>query len=243
MGSRWSSVSFVSRSRSSQFFPPLAILNFLIGDRWDTQIPIVRSASQHSAAYLLCDTLSCKTRLFANVRAISREITRARAVEMNFPLNLNSGRIRIRGKGSTNRGQRAVSRSKPRLGKEKLVDNFHGCSKLKKFLSAREDLDCFLQSALIAPAQECDWSLISRPPLAPLFLSLAHPSMKSYKRRPTQTRRRSRSGIISRHYPTRQDRDLNLNDHSLAVLRGFADFCQLMGFDSDRNYLANIALW
>lgn len=82
---------------------------------------------------------------------------------MNFPLNLNSGRVCIRGKESTNEGQGAVSRSEPRPGEEKLVDNFHGCSKLKKFSSAREDLDCFLQSALIAPAQECDWPFISRP--------------------------------------------------------------------------------
>lgn len=47
------------------------------------------------------------------------------------------------------------------------------------------------------------------------------------------------SGVISR--PARQDdRDLNLN-HSLAVLRDFAEFCQLTGFDNDRNYLAKTA--
>lgn len=64
--------------------------------------------------------------------------------------------------------------------------------------------------------------------------------MKSRKRRPTATGERE-SGVISRHYPVRQDdRDLNLN-HSLAVLRGFAEFCQLTGFNNDRNYLAKAA--
>jgi len=32
-------------------------------------------------------------------------------------------------------------------------------------------------------------------------------------------------------------------NHSLAVLRGFAEFCQLTEFDDDRNYLTKIALW
>lgn len=63
---------------------------------------------------------------------------------MNFPLNLNSGRVSA-AKGPRNGGQRVVSRSEPQPAEEKLVDNFHGCSKLKKFPLAREDLDCFLQ--------------------------------------------------------------------------------------------------
>lgn len=47
----------------------------------------------------------------SNARVIAREILR----EMNFSLNLNSGRVspRIHGRESTDSGQRIVSRSKP----------------------------------------------------------------------------------------------------------------------------------
>lgn len=115
---------------------PSAILDFLIGNWWDTQIPIVarpRNAVP-SLRFLIAE------RDVSEARAIVGEITRVRAAEMNFPLNLNSGEIRIRGKGFTTGRQRVVSRSEPRSREEKLVDNFHGYSKLKKFPPAREEI-------------------------------------------------------------------------------------------------------
>jgi len=104
----------------------------------------------------------------------------------------------------------------------------------------REDLDCFLQSALIAPAQECDWSFISRPPsvnfIPPLYLGVF---IGEKPQKEANGDQRVRRNIASLSETRQDDRDLNLN-HSLAVLRGFAQFFQLTRFDDDRNYLAKI---